>query len=161
MMPQVHMEFFVACPRGAHRYTPFRLLQVQRSGFSLAKIQAIVQGASGLALVPFMLFSAVALLPGCLVSGLAAIWRVRLVLWLWLLVFGRGYLYLEWVFGFGWPSGCLVSRLAVNDLVMRCFGSCDWATGVHARAARLGPPVVGAWRFLALVIIGELGSSLA
>ena len=74
---------------------------------------------------------------------------------------GRGHLYLEWVFGFGWPSGCLVSRLAVNDLVLCCFGSCDWATGVHARAARLGPPIIEAWRFLALVIIGELGSSLS
>ena len=40
---------------------------VQRSDFSLAK----VQGASGMALDPCVLFSVVALLAGCLVSGLA------------------------------------------------------------------------------------------
>ena len=88
--PELLHLFFVACPCGAHRYSPLRLLQVQRSDFSLAKIQAIVQGASGWALVPFMLFSAVALRTGCLVSVLAAIWRVRLVLWLWLLFSGAG-----------------------------------------------------------------------
>ena len=59
---------FVACPRGAHRCSQCRLLHLQRSGFPLAKIQAIVKGASGSALVLFVLFSAVALLPGCLVS---------------------------------------------------------------------------------------------
>ena len=78
------LGFFVS--RRAYRYSTHRLLQ----GFSLAKIQAIVQGALGWALVPFMLFSAVVLLTGCLVSGLAAIWRVRLVLWLWLLFLGAG-----------------------------------------------------------------------
>ena len=82
--------FFVACPRGAHRYSPHRLLQVQRSDFLLAKIQAVVQGALGWAMVPCMLFSAVALRTGCLVSGRAAIWRVRLVLLLWLLFLGAG-----------------------------------------------------------------------
>ena len=42
---------------------------VQRSDFFMAKIQ----GASGLALDPCVLFSVVALLAGCLVGGLAGV----------------------------------------------------------------------------------------
>ena len=53
---------------------PFTLragwFMVQRSDFSMAKIQ----GASGLALGPCVLFSVVALLAGFLVSGLAVAW---------------------------------------------------------------------------------------
>ena len=42
---------------------------IQRSEFFMAKIQ----GASGLALAPYELFSVVALLASCLVSGLAVV----------------------------------------------------------------------------------------
>ena len=76
--------FFFACPRGANHAPPNRLPQIQRSDFSLAKIQAIVKGASGWALVPCMLFSVLVLRAGCLVSGRAVVWHVRLGLWLWL-----------------------------------------------------------------------------
>ena len=76
-------HLFVACPRGALHSTPYWLLPGQRSDFSLAKIQAIVQGASGWALVPCIPFSVLVLRAGCLVSGRAAPWQVRSGLWLW------------------------------------------------------------------------------
>ena len=60
----VEAPFLLLVPSG---FPPLRmagLFMVQRSGFSLAK----VQGASGVALDPWVLFS---VLVGCLVSGLA------------------------------------------------------------------------------------------
>ena len=48
----------------------------------------------------------------------------------------------------GWPVDCLVSELAVAEHALRLFGSCGWAAGVHALGARLGPPIIEAWRNL-------------
>ena len=59
---------------------------IQRSDFSLAKIQ----GASGLALDPCVLFSVVALLAGCLVSGLALVRSCGCGCGCVLLIFGGG-----------------------------------------------------------------------
>ena len=91
--------FFFACPRGANHAPPNRLPQIQRSDFSLAKIQAIVKGASGWALVPFILFfgygAAFQLLSERAACDMAcAAGSVAVVA-----VFGRGHLYLEWLVG--------------------------------------------------------------
>ena len=43
---------------------------------------AKIKGASGLALAPCVLFSVVALLAGCLVSGLAVVWVCNCGCWL-------------------------------------------------------------------------------
>ena len=122
---------------------------VQRSDFSLAE----VQGASGLALDPCVLFS-VWLLVGCLVSGLAVagVGSCGCLLPAALFWSGRS--------AVGWLVGCLVGELAVVERVLCLFGSCGLAAGVHALGSRLGPPLIEVWRDLDVVIIDGWFSSL-
>ena len=53
-----------------------------------------------------------------------------------------------------------MGELAVAERVLCLFGSSGWAAGVHALGARLGPPIIEAWRDLDLVIIDGWFSSL-
>ena len=110
---------------------------VQRSDFSWAKIQ----GASGLALGPCVLFSS---LSSCLVSGLALAGLV-------VAVGACTHFWRTWS-GFGWPVGCLVGELAAAERVLCFFGSCGWGAGVQAFGSKLDPPIIEAWRDIYLVV---------
>ena len=99
---------------------------IQRSDFPLVK----VQGASGLALGPCVLFSVVSLLASCLVSGLAVVRVCGCGCGRVLLTFGGD----GWLLA-GWPVGCLVSGLAVAERVLCLLGSCGWVKRYAPRFA--------------------------
>ena len=108
-------------------HSPDRLVHGSAFRFFLAKIR----GASGSALGPWVLFLVVALLAGCLVSGLAVAW-----------VRGCGCGCSFSVGVVGCLAGFLVSELAVAERVLCLFGSCGWGAGVHAPSARQNPPII-------------------
>ena len=138
-------EFLLLVPSGLYSHRMAVCFMVQRSDFSLAKIQ----GASGVALDPCVLFLALA---GRLVSGLA-------VTGVGVSVGACAHFWWTWSV-FGWPVGCLVSELEAADRVLCLFGSCGWEAGVQTIGSRLGPPIIEARRELDLVTTDGRFSSL-
>ena len=121
--------FWLLVPSGLHSLRMAGYFMVRRSDFTFAKLQ----GASGVALGRWVLFSALA---GCLVSGLAAAGVAVAV--------GACAHFLWKRLVFGWPVGCLVGGLAAADGVLCLFGPCGWEAGVQTIGPRLGPPIVEA-----------------
>ena len=136
---------FVACPLGTSFSPHDRLFH----GSAFRIFLLLIQGASGMALDPCVLFSAPF---GCLVSGLAVA-GVAVAVGAW------AHFWWTWSV-FGWPVGCLVSELAAADRVLCLFGSCGWEAGVQTIGSRLGPPIIEARRELDLVTTDGRFSSL-